>query len=140
MDVNVAASYAHRVDEYIALLGSMEVRGRRRAVLADMLELGPDAAPLHEETGRLVPGDAWLYVAGEFAADVARGALAAGVPADHVRRFDDVAAMAAAVRDDAGRGDLVLVKASRGMRLERVVEALAPGSGAAEPVTAAEKD
>ena len=126
--------------EALALLGSMEVRGRRRAVLADMLELGPDAARLHEEIGRLVPGDAWLYVAGEFAAEVARGAAAAGVPADRIRRFDDVAAMAAAVRSDAGPGDLVLVKASRGMRLERVVETLAPGSGAAEPVTAAGKD
>ena len=87
-----------------------------------------------------MPKDAWLYVAGEFAADVIRGARAAGVPADRARRFDDVAAMAAAVRADASAGDWVLVKASRGMRLERVVEALAPGSGAAEPVTAAGKD
>ena len=126
--------------EALALLASMEVRGRRRAVLGDMLELGPGAAALHEGVGRLVPADAWLYVAGEFAGDVARGALAAGVSADRVRRFDDVAAMAAAVRSDAGAGDLILVKASRGMRLERVVEALAPGSGAAEPLTAAGKD
>ena len=126
--------------EALALLGSIQVSGSRRAVLADMLELGPEAAALHEEIGRLVPADAWLYVAGDFAGDVARGALAAGVPTGHVRRFDEVSAMAEAVRNDAKKGDLVLVKASRGMRLERVVEALAPGSGAAEPVTAAGKD
>ena len=126
--------------EALHLLGSIEVQGQRRAALADMLELGPDAPSLHEEIGRIVPQDAWLYVAGEFASDVIRGARAAGVPADRARRFDDVAAMAAAVCADAGPGDWILVKASRGMRLERVVEALAPGSGAAEPVTAAGRD
>jgi UDP-N-acetylmuramoyl-tripeptide--D-alanyl-D-alanine ligase len=115
--------------EALGVLGSMETRGERRAVLGDMLELGPDAEALHEEVGRLVPPGAWLYVAGELAAAVERGARAAGVPTSRIRRFEDVPAMAAAVRADAKPGDLILVKASRGMRLERVVEALAPGTG-----------
>lgn len=127
--------------EALALLGSMETKGARRAVLADMLELGPTADSLHEEVGRLVPRDAWLYVAGRHAAAVERGARDAGLPAAHVRRFDDVPAMAAAVTGDAKRGDLVLVKGSRGMRLERVVEALAPGSaGAPDALAAAGRD
>lgn len=121
--------------EALSLLGSMEARAARRAVLGDMLELGPDSARLHEEAGRGVPADAWLYVAGEFAAAVERGARAAGVPASRIRRYDDVAAMARAVAKDAEAGDLVLVKGSRGMRLERVVEALVPGPavGSASP-------
>jgi len=117
--------------EALALLGSMDTGGARRAVLADMLELGPGAEALHEEVGGLVPRDAWLYVAGTHAHAVERGARAAGLPASRVRLFDDVPAMAAAVAKDAKRGDLVLVKASRGMRLERVVEALEPGAASA---------
>ena len=114
----------------LALLGTIEARGARRAVLGDMLELGPTAEALHEETGRRVPPDAWLYAAGSFAAALGRGAASAGVPAARIRRFEDVSEMAAAVSTDAKPGDLILVKASRGMRLERVVEALTRGGGA----------
>jgi UDP-N-acetylmuramoyl-tripeptide--D-alanyl-D-alanine ligase len=127
--------------EALSLLGSMETSGARRAVLADMLELGADAESLHEEVGRMVPHDSWLYVAGTHAHAVERGARDAGLPASRIRRFDDVPEMAAAVSKDAKRGDLVLVKASRGMRLERVVEALEPGSaGAPDALAAAGKD
>jgi UDP-N-acetylmuramoyl-tripeptide--D-alanyl-D-alanine ligase len=113
--------------EALRLLGSMEARGARRAALGDMLELGPDSERLHEEAGRNVPSDAWLYVAGSFARAFERGARAAGVEASRIRRFEDVDEMARVVAKDASAGDLVLVKASRGMRLERVVEALVPG-------------
>jgi UDP-N-acetylmuramoyl-tripeptide--D-alanyl-D-alanine ligase len=123
--------------EALALLGSLEVRGARRAVLADMLELGPEAERLHEEAGRRIPADAWLYAAGSFAPAYARGARSAGVPDARIRAFDDVDEMARAVAKDAGAGDLVLVKASRGMRLERVVEALLPSP--AVPGTAPER-
>ena len=127
--------------EALALLGSMETGGARRAVLADMLELGAGAESLHEEVGRMVPPDSWLYVTGTFAVAVERGARGAGLPASRIRRFDDVPEMAAAVSKDAKRGDLVLVKASRGMRLERVVEALEPGSaGAPDALATAGKD
>lgn len=117
--------------EALSLLGAIETPGERRAVLGDMLELGPGSEALHEEVGRAVPPGAWLYVAGSFAAAVERGARAAGVPAARARRFDDVEAMAAAVAADVKPGDLVLVKGSRGMRLERVVDALGAGPGAA---------
>jgi len=127
--------------EALALLGSMEARGRRRAVLGDMLELGPGSASMHEQVGRAVPASASLYVAGTFAADLERGARAAGVPAGQIRRFEEVDAMAAAVLADVKPGDLVLVKASRGMRLERVVQALAAGgAGAANTLTEAGRE
>ncbi|HEX7078729.1 MAG TPA: UDP-N-acetylmuramoyl-tripeptide--D-alanyl-D-alanine ligase, partial [Candidatus Eisenbacteria bacterium] len=115
----------------LALLGSIEARGARRAVLGDMLELGPASDALHEAVGRAVPPAAWLYAAGAFAAAIERGARAAGVPKARARRFDSVPAMAAAVVSDAAPGDLVLVKASRGMRLERVVDALVEGNAGA---------
>jgi UDP-N-acetylmuramoyl-tripeptide--D-alanyl-D-alanine ligase len=123
--------------EALALLGAIETAGERRAVLADMLELGGESEALHEEVGRRVPTSAWLYVAGTFAAALARGALAAGVSPGRVRRFESVPDMAAAVRADARAGDLILVKGSRGMRLERVVEALAPAAPSNDPMPAA---
>jgi UDP-N-acetylmuramoyl-tripeptide--D-alanyl-D-alanine ligase len=116
--------------EALALLGSVAATGERRAVLGDMLELGPGSEALHEGVGRAVPAGAWLYVAGTFAEAVERGARAAGVPAARIRRFDDVDAMAAAVVAETKPGDLVLVKGSRGMRLERVVQALGAVAGA----------
>jgi len=87
--------------------------------------------------GRQVSPRTWLYVVGAFAAAVERGARAGGVKPERIRRFENVPNMAAAVLADARPGDLVLVKGSRGMRLERVVEALAPGqSGVSDPVSA----
>ena len=127
--------------EALLLLGAIETGGARRAVLGDMLELGPEAESLHEAVGRRIPPGAWVYVAGAFAEAVARGAAAAGVEPARIRRFDDVDAMAAAVRADAKAGDLVLVKGSRGMRLERVVDALVPGrAGNAAALAAAGKE
>ena len=113
--------------EALLLLEAIETRGERRAVLGDMLELGADSDRLHEEVGRQVPRGARLYVAGSFAEAVERGARAAGLTPDRIRRFASVPEMAAAVEKDARPGDLVLVKGSRGMRLEQVVERLIPG-------------
>ncbi len=127
--------------EALLLLAAIEAKGARRAVLGDMLELGPGSERFHEEIGREVPAGAWLYVAGEFAEAVERGARGAGIAPGRVRRFTSVPDMAAAVKADARPGDLVLVKGSRGMRLEQVVEALAPGrSGALDPVQATGRD
>lgn len=126
--------------EALALLAAIETKGARRAVLGDMLELGPEAERYHEEAGLLVPPDAWLYAAGEFAPALARGAQAAGLPPNRIRRFENVSDMAAAVRADVRPGDLVLVKASRGMRLERVVEVLKPErNGTVDSMHAAER-
>ena len=123
--------------EALLLLGAIETRGERRAVLGDMLELGAEAERFHEEIGRQVPADARLYVAGSFAAAVERGARAAGLPADRIQRFGSVPDMAAMVAKEARAGDLILVKASRGMRLEQVVERLVPDPrGAADPLPA----
>ena len=123
--------------EALLLLSAIETAGERRAVLGDMLELGAESGRYHEEVGRQVPKGSWLYVAGEFAEATARGARAAGLPPERIRRFKGVPEMTAAVKAEARSGDLVLVKGSRGMRLEQVVEALVPGQpGALDPVHA----
>lgn len=99
---------------------------RRIAVLGDMLELGPGAAELHEEVGTLASdlGVEALFVAGEFAGDVARGYGEANLV-----RAGGSDELAPWVVDAAQPGDWVLVKGSRGARMERVVEALFAAGG-----------
>ena len=99
---------------------------RRVAVLADMLELGPDGPEFHRQAGRTVARTGWdvLIAVGPLAASIADGAAAAGMPAAAIHRFADAAAAAAALPDLVRDGDLVLVKGSRGMRTEIVVQAL----------------
>jgi UDP-N-acetylmuramoyl-tripeptide--D-alanyl-D-alanine ligase len=108
------------------------VPGRRRvAVLGDMLELGPSGPALHRERGRALAGrvDAVLGV-GPLAREIVEGAREAGLTAlDHfASAADAVAALPALVRP----GDAVLVKGSRGVRLEAVVDALAARFGEGE--------
>jgi UDP-N-acetylmuramoyl-tripeptide--D-alanyl-D-alanine ligase len=106
-----------------------ESRGakRRVAVLGEMLELGDRAAGLHEDIGRAAAAahvDLLLTVGGASAAALAEAAVVAGVPRDRVRHFatsEEAATEAAAVVQG---GDLVLVKGSRGVRTDRVVDRL----------------
>jgi UDP-N-acetylmuramoyl-tripeptide--D-alanyl-D-alanine ligase len=93
---------------------------RRIALLGDMLELGPEAASLHRATGARVRA-AELWTVGERARDYAAGAAQQRVTA---RVFADVAEAARALREALGPGVVVLIKASRGARLERVLEGL----------------
>ena len=108
------------------------VPGRRRvAVLGDMLELGASGRALHRERGRALAGrvDAVLGV-GPLAREIVEGAREAGLTAlEHfATAADAVAALPALVRP----GDAVLVKGSRGVKLEAVVAALAARFGEGE--------
>jgi UDP-N-acetylmuramoyl-tripeptide--D-alanyl-D-alanine ligase len=122
-------------DTYNANPGSMaaaietlaSMRGRRRtiAVLGDMLELGPQSSALHREIGRAV-GDACidrLYVAGSFATAVADGAMDRNMMADRIFCGTKAAIMEQLIHQ-LQAGDLILVKGSRGMAMEAVVDAI----------------
>jgi UDP-N-acetylmuramoyl-tripeptide--D-alanyl-D-alanine ligase len=100
--------------------------GRPIAVLGDMLELGPEELALHRGVGEAAAraGVAFLLGFGPRAGATVAGATAAGLPAANTFHTEDVAALAEAVRARAVRGDVLLVKGSRGMKLERLVEAL----------------
>ena len=101
-------------------LSSKRPAGRRVAVLGDMLELGPQAVALHRDVGAQAAraGVDVLITVGPLAAEMA--APFAGEA--HVTA--DAAAAAELVAGLVAPGDLVLVKASRGVRLEAVTEAL----------------
>ena len=100
---------------------------RRIAVLGEMLELGEHAVALHEEVGRAAAGagvDRLVTVGGDAAAAMARAAVAAGLAnadVQHVGGSDEAATLVAAT---LRRGDVVLVKGSRGVKTDRVVERL----------------
>lgn len=103
--------------------------GRRRiAVLGDMLELGPDEERLHREIGEraAVAADGLVAVGerGRWIAEAARAAGAAKV--SHAADAEEAAVVLE--RDHApGVGDLVLLKASRGIGLDRTVDLLRGG-------------
>jgi UDP-N-acetylmuramoyl-tripeptide--D-alanyl-D-alanine ligase len=98
-------------------------RGRRQgAILGDMLELGPTELELHRRLGAECAGLAWLLCFGPRAAAIADGAAAVGVPeVGQVEDFNDGMAW---VHGRLRAGDAVLLKGSRGMRLERFAQAL----------------
>ncbi len=100
--------------------------GRRRiAVLGDMLELGPDEERLHREIGSQAATSADALVAvGERGAWIADAAVDAG--ADRVHRAEDAEDAAAVLEREVAPsvGDLVLVKGSRGIGLDRTVALL----------------
>lgn len=100
--------------------------GRFMAVLGDMLELGPATVDRHRELGERAvrAGVDRLFVMGAQARAVADGARGAGLPEVALCVAPQIDALQAAVAAEARSGDIVLVKGSRGMQMERVVEFL----------------
>jgi UDP-N-acetylmuramoyl-tripeptide--D-alanyl-D-alanine ligase len=98
--------------------------GKAFAVLGDMLELGEEEEALHVELGRRAAreGLAGVVAVGKLAQGIARGAREGGVA--RVATVADAGAAAAAMAGWTSPGDWVLVKASRGMKLEEAVSAL----------------
>ncbi len=106
-------------------------RGRRLAFLGDLLELGPGGDALHRETGRRVGTKLQgLVGVGPRAAGFLAGARDAGLPPEALHHFPDSEAAAAAAPGLVRAGDAVLVKGSRGVRMEKVVAALVAHLGA----------
>jgi UDP-N-acetylmuramoyl-tripeptide--D-alanyl-D-alanine ligase len=121
-------SYNANPDAMRAALASVVASagaGRAFAILGDMLELGPDADDLHRAVGRDAGARlAGLVAVGERADAFVAGARAAGLAAARAVAAASPEDAAARVAAWTAPGDWVLVKASRGMKLERAVAAL----------------
>jgi UDP-N-acetylmuramoyl-tripeptide--D-alanyl-D-alanine ligase len=112
------------VDAAVTALG-MAAQGRRVVFLGDMLELGPTGPELHRETGGKLAGRADVVVGvGALGREFVEGARRAGLPPSALRDFVDSEAAAREAAALVRPGDAVLVKGSRGARMEKVVEAL----------------
>ncbi len=105
---------------------SVDRGGRRVAVLGDMLELGSVAPDAHREIGRTAAerGADALFAFGELASEVATGGVEAGLPPERSRAFTSRTALVAALRGFLQPHDLVLLKGSRGLAMEKVGAAL----------------
>lgn len=104
-------------------LSDLDAR-RRIAVLGDMLELGERAPSFHFDLGRLAGSLSidLLYLAGRYREDVRAGAISAGMDEDRVRSFEDKEGLWRDLRVEICPGDLILVKASRAVGMEEIVE------------------
>jgi UDP-N-acetylmuramoyl-tripeptide--D-alanyl-D-alanine ligase len=111
----------------LEIVAASAVEGRRVAVLGEMLELGAQSSDLHRECGRAAvrAGVSRLVtVGGAPAQALGESAREAGLRAGDVQHFAKSAEAAEVIASLVQPGDLVLVKGSRGVRLELVVERL----------------
>jgi len=108
-------------------LKALAPQGRRLIVgLGEMLELGEETEARHVEAGEMVAdaGADWLVALGDHAPEMIRGALDNGFPRKRAIRVKDHKEMGAKIREVMKPGDLVFLKASRRLGLDRVADRL----------------
>lgn len=114
------------MDAALSTLKELAGSGRRVAVMGDMRELGAETEAAHRRIGRHVAKDGvdWLFVYGESVRHTVDGALEERMNPERVVYAATHAEIVARLRDLLERGDVVLVKGSRAMRMELVVRGL----------------
>jgi UDP-N-acetylmuramoyl-tripeptide--D-alanyl-D-alanine ligase len=104
------------------------LQGSRKAVviLGDMLELGDRSEEWHQEIGDLLADSDIqdLFLKGSLTKAVAAGAIRMGFPAERIAFFDDPEEVVSSLRSRLKRGDWVLIKGSRRMKMEEVAEGI----------------
>ncbi len=109
-----------------ALVTLMSLKSNKQAVavLGDMLELGTSSAREHRAIGATVVrlGVDVLITIGALAKHTAEGAIKAGMPKERIFETQTHAEAAALIRKHSCPGDAVLVKGSRGMKMEKILE------------------
>ena len=108
----------------IETLTSLDVKGRRIAVLGDMKELGENSELMHRSIGYFLAQKKIdvLVTVGKLGAIIADGAMERGFAT--ALNFENNGAAAEYLKDQIMNGDTVLFKASRSMKLEEIIEAL----------------
>jgi UDP-N-acetylmuramoyl-tripeptide--D-alanyl-D-alanine ligase len=114
----------------VKTLAGLECRGERNAVLGDMFELGRRSRRQHFQLGRRVAGAGVdrLYLLGAQAKQVREGALRGGMASERIIIGRDHRDIAIRLRSHLKRGDWLLVKGSRGMKMETVLDKLKSGT------------
>ncbi len=110
----------------VSALLEMETDGNRWLVLGDMLELGEGSADLHRESGEVCgkAGVDGILTMGTESVELSRAAAEQRKAPERITHFMDTAKLAAYLNTCLEKGDIVLVKGSRGMRMEGVIEAM----------------
>jgi UDP-N-acetylmuramoyl-tripeptide--D-alanyl-D-alanine ligase len=111
------------VEHALQALNEITYTKRKIAVLGDMLELGKFSSDEHRKIGAKVEDAAdVLFTVGVRARGIAEGAMAAGMSEKVVFQYDDAARARRELQTFLAPGDAVLIKASQGIRAERIVE------------------
>ncbi|MEK9182460.1 MAG: UDP-N-acetylmuramoyl-tripeptide--D-alanyl-D-alanine ligase [Patescibacteria group bacterium] len=106
-------------------LGEIKCEGKKIAILGDMLELGRHTQEAHRNIGKIAKENADILVTvGHRAEAIKEGAMEAGFKKKNIYEFLDSSGAKEFIKTFIKKGDLVLVKGSQGMRMERVVEAI----------------
>jgi UDP-N-acetylmuramoyl-tripeptide--D-alanyl-D-alanine ligase len=111
----------------IQLLAATPGYRRRIVVAGEMLELGGSSAELHRECGSAAASLRkidWILGVQGHAADFLKGALAAGFPEDRTQFFENSVDASKFLEKFIAPGDLLLLKGSRGTKMEKVLEAI----------------
>jgi UDP-N-acetylmuramyl pentapeptide synthase len=110
----------------VKTLAGIECRGERSAILGDMFELGGQSRQQHRQLGEQVAraGIDRLYLLGGQAEEVRRGALRGGMAAERVIVGKDHSEIANLLRRQLRKGDWLLFKGSRGMKMEMILDQL----------------
>jgi len=111
----------------ISVLKDISMGNRRTvAVLGDMLEMGEWAYDAHYNVGRYaaLKGIDYIFTVGSHGKAIAKGALESGFDADRLFSFDDNASLKSFLEGFVKNGDIVLVKGSRGMKMEEIIHRL----------------
>lgn len=126
-----------------------ETPGYQRRILAvgEMLELGPSSAQLHRECGRSAAELRkinWIFGVQGHAADFLEAAVRAGHSKERAQFFENSQVAATFIEQFVQPGDVLLLKGSRGVRMERILEAIDArhrrvGAISSEPLETAEK-
>lgn len=109
------------------LLASTPGYQRRILAAGEMLELGPTSAELHREGGKFAAQTGkidFVFGVQGAASDLVNGAIAGGIPPANTRFFPGSVDAAVFLVNFLKPGDLLLVKGSRGVKMERIVELL----------------
>ena len=99
---------------------------KRWIVLGDMLELGSISQSAHQEIGSLVAQSSidYLVTFGERAKDISLAAAQNGLAQDHIYTFTDQMKLASFLREQIKAEDIILVKGSQGMRMEKIIKSI----------------
>lgn len=115
----------HSMQEALKVMA--QISGKRKiAILGDMLELGDFAQTEHEQVGKGVAenGIDVLVTLGDMGRFIAKGALQEGMPEQNVKSFYRVEQIKEFLSENLSEGNIILVKGSRGMKMEKVVDYL----------------
>ncbi|MBI2469864.1 MAG: UDP-N-acetylmuramoyl-tripeptide--D-alanyl-D-alanine ligase [Planctomycetes bacterium] len=117
-------------------LSEINASGRKIFVCGDMLELGNESALLHREIGETVSrlNIDLLWTVGKCASEIAKAAKSSGTPHGKIISFQDVSDITATEINELRDNDIVLIKGSRGMHMENIIEKFKEFFSKREPV------